>query len=397
MRRMKKILLIATTVALVAGMPAKSKHASVAEKVTSVVSPVGEGDVVLIEGDIRDIEMVEELVFATEKRGGHAIPSMRREKSALRTFTDVPEKYDASSANHVTELAKVVDVVIELEGTENPGMFKDISPARLQARGKSGQNARRAQLDAGVRLVGIGNGLYPTLATAKQYGLTKAQLEKIYWAGLDTDYTKLQAEAETVRTVLASGKEVRVTHANGTDLRFRIEGRPVFVSDGVISEADRKAGGPALQVWLPAGEVYTYPVEGSAEGKLVYDTVPYADGSIEKLTFEFKAGKVVNHTAKPGKAYDRFKELYTAGTGPKDALSVFDIGVNRSVVVPAGSRLTSYVPAGALTIGVGANVWTGGSNDSNFNFYSSINGTTIEVDGKKLVEKGELKTTSTGG
>ena len=37
----------------------------------------------------------------------------------------------------------------------------------------------------------------------------------------------------------------------GTDMKFSIAGRKVVSSDGLISEADRKAGGAALAVYLP--------------------------------------------------------------------------------------------------------------------------------------------------
>jgi len=38
-----------------------------------------------------------------------------------------------------------------------------------------------------------------------------------------------------VKAALAGGKQVRVTHPDGTDLRFGTEGQPVVLSDGAIS------------------------------------------------------------------------------------------------------------------------------------------------------------------
>ena len=57
------------------------------------------------------------------------------------------------------------------------------------------------------------------------------------------DYSQLQNMGETLRTKLEAGKELHITNPNGTNLKVRIQGRPVFVSDGVISEADTEQGG----------------------------------------------------------------------------------------------------------------------------------------------------------
>jgi len=400
---LKKILVVSTlgaallVAAAASAGPAKANHKSVAEKIVSQVVNVKEGDVVSVAGDVRDFDLLEEISLAAEKRGAFALQTVGKESNGLRFVKEVPEKYDAREPKLQLELAKIVDVQIGVWGQEMPGQYKDIPASRMTARAKANQTLEKARMDNGVRQVAIGNGLYPTDATAKQYGLTKAQLEKIFWDGLDVDYTRLQADAEAVRAALASGKEVRVTNSNGTDLKFRIEARQVFVSDGVISDEDVKRGGAALQVWLPAGEVYVTPVPGTAEGKLVFDRVPYADGVIEGLTFEVKAGKFTGFTAKASKPFDRLKEVYAAATGAKDELSIFDIGVNRAVKVPAGSKLTSWVPAGSVSLGFGGNIWAGGTNDATGDIISSMNGSTVVVDGKTIVEKGELKVSTSGG
>lgn len=400
---MKKILVVSAlggallVAAAASAGPAKANHKSVAEKVAAQVANIKEGEIVVVRGDIRDFDLLEEISLASEKRGAYVLQSVGKESNGLRFVTEIPEKYDSREPKLELELAKLADVQIGVWGQELPGQYKDIPAARMTARAKANQGLEKARMDNGVRQVAIGNGLYPTDATAKQYGLTKAQLEKIFWDGLDVDYARLQADAESVRAVLASGKEVRVTNPNGTDLKFRIEARQVFVSDGVISDEDVKRGGAALQVWLPAGEVYVTPVPGTAEGKLVFERVPFADGVIEGLTFEVKAGKFTGFTAKASKAFDRMKELQASASGPKDEFSIFDIGVNRAVKVPAGSKLTSWVPAGAVSLGFGANIWAGGTNDATGDFVSSLNGSTVVVDGKTIVEKGELKVSQSGG
>jgi leucyl aminopeptidase (aminopeptidase T) len=192
-----------------------------------------------------------------------------------------------------------------------------------------------------------------------------------------------------VREALASGKEVQITNPNGTDLRVRIEGRSVLVSDGVISPEEQKRGGAACQVWLPAGEVYVAPVAGTAEGKVVVERQEFDGAEIEGLTLMFQAGKLTSMTARSG--LERLTPVYdAAGTG-KDAFAVIDLGINPNVRIPPGTRLATFVPAGMVTIGVGNNLWAGGDNAVPFGLASFLPGSTVKVDGKVIVENGILK------
>jgi hypothetical protein len=49
------------------------------------------------------------------------------------------------------------------------------------------------------------------------------------------------------------------------------------------------------------------------------------------------------------------------------------------------------VPAGTVTVGVGNNVWAGGDNKTAYGYFVSLPGTTVTLDGKPVVEAGQLK------
>jgi leucyl aminopeptidase (aminopeptidase T) len=388
----------ALCVAALAGMFAvsgaaaeKPDYKAVAERIVGQSAGVKEGDRVVLRGDPRDLELLEQLSLATWRRGAEPLQVVVREKAAHLYFDEVPGARDAAPLGLSMKLAEVANVEITVGGQEFPALLSDVAPARLAVIETRNLTAFKARLNRGVRLVELGNGLYPTDATAKRWGLTKDQLATLFWRGVNVDYTKLQSTAVAVRGVLA-GREVRVTHANGTDLTVRIGGREVGVSDGVISAEDIVKGPPNTQVWLPAGEVYVTPVPGTAEGKIVFDSIPFDDGEILAFTLTFKAGKLVSHAAKPGAHYERWKALYAAAPAARDEFSLIDIGINPNITVPAGSKLATWVPAGTVSLGIGNNTWAGGSNDVAFNFAGSLNGGTVIVDGKTLVDKGALKT-----
>jgi leucyl aminopeptidase (aminopeptidase T) len=130
-------------------------------------------------------------------------------------------------------------------------------------------------------------------------------------------------------------------------MKVQIEGRPVFVSDGVISADDVQTGGAACSVWLPAGEVYLTPVPGTAEGKVVGDRQFFQGEEIQDLTLTFKAGKLTSMTAKSG--LERLKALYDAAGPGKDEFAGIDIGINPNVHLVPGSRMVAMMPATSCT------------------------------------------------
>jgi aminopeptidase len=369
----------------------KPDYKATAERIVGQCLGVKEGDRVVVRGDLRDIEFVEELTLAVWRRGAEPIQILGRERALRRYYDEVPSSVDTMPAGLSLKLAALQTVDIAIEGAEFPDQLDTVSPARITANDQRWQEVYQTRLKAGVRTVSIGNGLYPTDATAKQHGLTKAQLADLYWKGINVDYAQLQAKGVAVQAILAAGREVRVTHPNGTNLACQIAGRPVLVSDGVISAEDTAKGGAALQAWLPAGEVFVAPVPGTAEGKIVYDVLPYAAGTMHGATFTFKEGKLVAHSAQSGPEYELWKKRYAAAPAGKDDFAFVDVGINPNVKVPAGSKLTSWVPAGTVSLGFGGNIWAGGSNPISWATTGSMNGCTLTVDGKVVVENGVLK------
>ena len=366
----------------------------IAERIVGQCAGVKEGDRVVLRGDARDLDFLEEIGIAVWKRGAEPLQVVNREKANLRFYQEVPASHDVLPLPLSLKLAEVETVEINISGQEFPNLLGVVAPARLSAIERRGLEAFKSRLDRGVRIVEIGNGLYPTDATAEKYGMTKKQLAEQFWNGINVDYGNLQATGAALQIILKAGKHLRITHTNGTDLSLQIEGRVVGVSDGVISAEDIAKGPPNTQVWLPAGEVYLTPVPGSAEGKLVFDHAPFADGVLVDATFTFRAGKLVTHTAGAGDSYTRWKALYADAPAGREEFAYVDLGINSNVKVPAGCKLTTWVPAGMVSVGLGNNLWAGGTNNLSWSFDVSLVGCTVTADGKVIVENGALKAVS---
>ena len=361
-----------------------------AERLVRQSAAVKEGEVVLISSGAENMELLENIAVQVRKAGGFPLITVGSDRLAKRMYTDVPEKYDAQTDQLGLKLAEVADVSISVGRTGAEGLFADADPKRLAARAKADEPVAEAFLKNGVRAVEVGNGLYPQDWLAGRYGMTVDDLAKTFWGGVNVDYTDLQARGAQVSAALSSGKELHIKDANGTDLKVRVEGRAYGVSDGIITDEDIKKGPAGLSVYLPAGEVYTTPVPGTAEGKVVVRKNYFEGKEINDLTLTFSAGKLTSMTG-TGEGFALMKARYDAAGEGKDLFAVVDFGINPNVKLPADSKVATWVPAGTVTVGVGNNVWAGGDNKTPYGYFVSLPGTTVTLDGRAVVEAGQLK------
>ena len=369
-----------------AGMPSFD-HKSAAEKVVAQSAGVKEGDLVLIFGAAEDLPLLEDIAIEVRKRGAAPLVSVGTEQVRRRMYDEVPAKYDSQVPELMLKLAGIVDVIIETEAGEGRTL-KGVPPGRIAARGKASTAVGELLQKRGVRLVVLGNGLYPNAERAEQFGVSRDELAAMMYGGIEADYPSLQATGQQVRNVLAAGKQLHITNPNGTDLKIGISSRPITVNDGIISAEDRKKGGAATSVWLPAGEVYLTPVPGTAEGIVVADQFFFQGQTIKALRLEFKRGKLTSMTAKEG--LEPLQAAYDAAGPGKDLLGVIDIGINPGIKSPDRSPVHVWGKAGTVTISVGNNTWAGGDNRTNFGLAAYSPGSTATVDGKPIVQDGKL-------
>jgi leucyl aminopeptidase (aminopeptidase T) len=360
-----------------------------AERLVTQSAGVKEGEVVHVSGGPENIELLEDIAVQVRKVGAFPLVTVNTDRMAKRMYTDVPEKYDSQTNQRDLKLADVVNVEITLGRETAEGLFADADPKRMAARAKAVEPVVEAYLKRGVRTVEVDNGLYPTDWLAKRYGMSDDDLSKTFWGGVNVDYTDLQTRGAQVSAALAGGNEIHITDSGGTDLKVRVEGRKYGVSDGIISAEDAKTAA-GQSVYLPAGEVYVTPVPGTAEGKVVRAKDYFNGKEINNLVMTFSAGKLTSVTGS-GPGFDLMKAAYDAAGEGKDLFAVVDFGINSNVKLPANSAVATWVPAGTVTVGVGNNVWAGGDNKSPYGYFVSLPGTTVMLDGKSVVEAGQLK------
>ncbi len=363
---------------------------ALSNRLVTQVAGVKEGEIVFISGGVRDLELLENINTDVRKVGAFPLLTIGSDRLFKKYFEKVPEKYDSQPPELDLKLATLPAVTINLDTNESDESDNGISPVRLAAVGKAGEPVADLYLKRNVRTVGIGNGLYPTAYRAKRFGMSQDDLAKTFWEAVNSDYTAVQTTGEKVKGALSTGKEVHITNPNGTDLKVKIEGRPFFVSDGIISADDVKKGGPAVSVYLPAGEVFCAPVAGSAAGKVVESQTFFRGKELNNLTLTFAAGKLTAMTGS-GPGFGDLKAQYDATGDGKELFAFVDFGINPNLHIWPASKLGNWIQSGMVTVGIGNNAWAGGDNKVSYGLTNYLPGSTVTLDGKTVVENGVLK------
>jgi leucyl aminopeptidase (aminopeptidase T) len=237
----------------------------------------------------------------------------------------------------------------------------------------------RQLMEAGKRIIYLG---YPTPQKAEVMGIDFRDLHDACWTALDVDYRELESRCAAARHVLRDGRDVHITSAGGTDLTFSIEGRGVFVDDGIISPWEVEHG----RGWghLPAGKVIVAPVAGSANGVLQSDMTDYFGVRIGGIRIEFRDGEVTEARAEQN---DELLQLVLSeGKGDVRKLGGFELGMNPEIMEPIGYAVWDSKTYGDATLWIGDNMLIGGENEASLSWGFMVVRPAVSLDGRKILE-----------
>ncbi|MCI4320374.1 MAG: hypothetical protein L3J87_02855 [Thermoplasmata archaeon] len=224
-----------------------------------------------------------------------------------------------------------------------------------------------------------------TPAAARFFGVNPVTWQANVLAGSRADMKGIARDAARVASRLRKGKQLRVTHANGTDVSVRLLGRKPTVDDGIVDADDVRTGNNMTT--FPGGATYVALDESFIEGKVVANRAICSPrmGCLAGGRWSFEQNRLASYSYEAGG--ERFAEMYdAAGTG-KDKPGFLSVGFNSALrEVP---ELEEF-ERGTILIGVGSNTSFGGKNRSPFQSYLALAGGHLEVDGKALVADGEI-------
>lgn len=187
------------------------------------------------------------------------------------------------------------------------------------------------------------------------------------------DCAEVARHARELAHRLAGVDQVRLQTAAGTDLTFRIGGRPLRLETGLLIE-------PGAFGNLPGGEVFVAPLENSAEGTLVVDLALGDIPLSEPVALHFRAGRVVATEGGPASAElaIRLGSDHWAWT-----MGEFGLGANRWAR-RCGPVTVAEKALGTAHVALGGNTAFGGRNPAATHYDCVVDQPLVLLDGKPL-------------
>jgi leucyl aminopeptidase (aminopeptidase T) len=247
--------------------------------------------------------------------------------------------------------------------------------------------AAAAMAAADVVLCAASTSLYHTAAKAAAQragarGVFNAPYRADAWrsGAMTADFFAIRRRAEALAALWRKTREVRITSPAGTDLRATVAGRePMAWLTGICRN-------PGEVSALPGGEVSLPPIEGTAEGVVVWERVASDLGSLDgPVTITIRGGRAVG--IEGGASALRLRAIVDSVV---DADNVGEIGIGLNPEARIGDEITEAKKAfGTVHIALGdsANEY-GGLVECDVHLDGLVMAPTVAFDGVAIVVAG---------
>ncbi len=265
------------------------------------------------------------------------------------------------------------DTYVGLRGASDPRALTDIATERLaiHRRALGVVSALRNEETRWV-LVRV-----PNESFAQAAGMSLDAMMTFFFEATLRDWEAEARHNESIRDAFQTAEFVRI-RGRDTDLTFSTTGRSYVLGDGHIN--------------VPDGEIYTAPVEDSAQGIISFDwPAMFAGQSIAGIRLEFHDGEVVQASATTG---ERFLHQVLAMDDGARRIGEFGVGVNFGIDRFVGDILFDEKIGGTIHLALGrAYKECGGKNDSvlHWDLVKDLRTEgTIELDGERVFQDGRF-------
>ncbi len=332
----------------------------------------------------QDIPLAEEIANECFRKGADVLLNLYTDRYFLSYLRELSVESLKEPSVFCKALTENSTVQIWMGAAQDPNVLRRIPPEKLAA---NSEGERRAHWplakEKKVKSLGIGM-VYVTEARAKVYGLGYAKWRRMMRSASSIDHKQLARTGKRLKRKLQAARTIQITGPGETDLAFELTERPWHISDGIIDRTDIKEENFDDQI--PAGSIYTAPVEESAQGTITFNVPePYMGYQLGPLRWSFRDGKLVEF--KGGPSNRRLKRDWSKASGDKDRIASFTVGFNPKAKT---GYTVNHLAAAAITIGIGGNEDLEGKNESSFYAARTIEGATLKADGRTIVKAGKL-------
>jgi leucyl aminopeptidase (aminopeptidase T) len=205
------------------------------------------------------------------------------------------------------------------------------------------------------------------------------------WQAIGADNASIEQSGKRIVEALAHAKSVHVTSPDGTDFTFKPGQQNPLVSGGITHP--EAANWDVRSASLPGGYVDAPLAPGSFQGK-IFTPEDYCTG-LQKLTgvsYQFSNGKLTSFNAEQN--VKCLQDYFAAYSGPKDVVASVQIGLNP--YLKSRSQTAPFNAAGMFWVNVGRDARLGIADTQSY-WAIPVFKATVEVDGRKVIDNGQLQ------
>jgi len=340
----------------------------------------GEGDQVVISGEVGAGPLIQALYTRLLQVGATPVPQV-----SLPGMQEI--FFEHAQGIHYEEIPPITralyenaDAQISIISPANTRALANVDPSRQQAL----QTRNKPLADMVLAKDRWVVTLFPTEALAQEAHMGLAGYEEFAFEamGLNEEdpvayWRDKSAEQDRLKERLEAAREIRIVGPE-TDLTLSVEGRTF------INSAGRRN--------MPCGEVFTGPIEDSANGT-VYFGVPaaIAGHEVSGARLRFEEGKVVEASAEKGEEF--LMSLLDADPGAR-YLGELGIGTNYGIRRASANVLFDEKLGGTVHLAIGRSyAETGGENESSVHtdlVCDLRDGGELYADGELIQENGRF-------
>ena len=343
------------------------------------------GDRVLLEGTFAAEPLVRELYALILQRGGYPHPlfTFPGEEKIFFTYANEAQLDFIPTFKYLAY--QEFESRIRIHSATDTRALSEIDPARQSRRQKAVSPILETQMRRGAagefKWVTT---LFPTEAYAQEAGMSLQEYEDFVYRACFADRDDpvaawKQVEKEQSRIVSwLKGRDTVTVQGPNVDLRLSIKGRRFMNSSGRFN--------------MPDGEVFTGPVEDSANGWVRFTYPAIAGGRVVNgVELRFENGRVVKATATENEAY--LLQMLETDPGAR-YLGEFAIGTNFQIDRFIGQILFDEKIGGTFHMALGAGYPETGSVNKSAIHWDMIcdlrTDSEIRVDGDLLYRNGQF-------
>ncbi|MDQ5812312.1 MAG: aminopeptidase [Actinomycetota bacterium] len=311
----------------------------------------GEGEQILVAGGAAAEPLTKEVYTRLLQTGAVPIPQVALQGLQELFFEHAKDIHYEKTPPITRSVYEAADAVISIMAPHNTRALAGVDPAKQRALGKRDKALQDLILSKDRWALT----LFPTQALAQESEMGLEAYEDFAFEamGLDEDdpvrFWREKAE-EQGRLIerLEVAREVRIVGPE-TDLTLSVAGRKFLNGDGKHN--------------MPCGEVFTGPVEDSANGSIYFGIpVAVAGREVSGVRLRFEGGRVVEASAEKGEGY--LHAMLDADEGAR-YLGEIGIGTNYGIRRATKNILFDEKLGGTVHLAVGRSYEkTGGKNDS---------------------------------